>query len=102
MKGFKLTPNETEGSTKEFCFTLIKADEDYLFASETEEELKGWVDAIGKALEKAPAPPLTKEKKQSRISQLGYKLKKNVGTKVATSTLGKKAIKSQLPEELTG
>jgi len=32
---------------------------------------------------------------------LGYKLKKNVGGKVASSTLGKKAITSQLPEELT-
>jgi hypothetical protein len=102
LKGFKVTPNDAEGSTKGSCFTLVKGEEDYLFASEDDADMNAWCDALGKALDKAPAPPLTKEKKQGRITQLGYKLKKNVGGKVATSTLGKKALKSQLPEELTG
>jgi len=74
---------------------------DLLLAAEDEEDWNEWVRAIEEAMSKGSAPPVKKEKRKTRAQEIAFKMKKNLGTKVATSKLGKKAIRSQAPEEIT-
>jgi len=74
---------------------------DLLLACEDESDWKEWVAAIEAGMTKGPAPPLKKEKRKTRAQEIAFRMKKNLGTKVATSKLGKKAIRSQAPEEVT-
>jgi len=100
LSGLKFNPNDSEGSTKKYCFTLKDDKNDYLFSCEDETEWKEWTTAIGANMTKGGAPPLKKEKKMSRIEQLAHNAKKSVISKATTSTLGKKAIRSHAPEEV--
>jgi len=100
LSGLKFNPNDNEGSTKKYCFTLKDDKVDYLFSCEDEAEWKEWTTAIQANMTKAPCPPLKKEKKKSRIEQLAKNAKKSVISKASTSTLGKKAIRSHAPEEI--
>jgi hypothetical protein len=92
---------QTENSGKKFTFSFRNDKQDLLLAAEEEQEWKEWVDAINANLSKDPAPPLKKEKRKSRAQEIAFKMKKNLGTKAAISPLGKKAIRSQAPEEIT-
>jgi len=91
---------ESEGSSQKYCFSLKNNDKDldYLFYCDEESDYKDWTEAISAAMTKDPQPPVKKEIRKSR--SLGYIIKKNVGGKAASSALGKKAIKSQTPEEV--
>jgi len=102
LKQLELYENDNEGSqSKKFCFSLKNDHLDYLFASEEEKDLEQWVAAIKACKFKNPCPPLKKEKRRSRASELAFRAKKNMAGKVATSGLGKKAIRSRAPEEIT-
>jgi len=96
-----LAKNDSEGSKKKFCFSLKSQDCDFLFRAETEEEYNKWIKAIEENRDKPPKPPLIKEKKQNRAQSLALRAKKNMLSKAATSTVGKKLMKSQAPEEIT-
>jgi len=80
---------------------LINEKEDYLFYVDDEADFKEWCTKIAANRDKAPSHPLEKEKKRSAMSKIASKAKKNVGQSLATSTLGKKAIKSKLPDEIS-
>jgi len=96
-----LLKNDPEGSKQKFCFTLKNQECDFLFRTETEEEFIKWTKAIEESKDKPVKPPLTKEKKQSRAQSLALRAKKNMLSKAATSSVGKKVMKSQAPEEVT-
>jgi len=101
LKKYKFTANDKEGSEKNFCWTLINDKEDYLFYVDDEADFKEWCTKIAANHDKPPSHPLEKEKKRSAMSKIASKAKKNVGQSLATSTLGKKAIKSKLPDEIS-
>jgi len=92
---------QIENSGKKFTFSFRNDKQDLLLASEDEQDWKEWVDSINANLSKDPAPPLKKEKRKTRAQEIAFKMKKNLGTKAAVSALGKKAIQSQAPEEIT-
>jgi len=92
---------QTENSGKKFTFSFKNDKLDLLLAAEEEQEWKEWTDLIEANRNKGSAPPLKKEKRKTRAQEIAFKMKKNLGTKVATSALGKKAIRSQAPEEIT-
>jgi len=100
LKELKLNKEDKEGSSQKWCFTLKNEKNDYLFYCEDEAEWKEWTEALGKAMTKDSCAPLIKEKRKTRAQQLAFKVKKNVGSKVASSSLGMKTIKSQAPEEV--
>jgi len=92
---------ESEGSSsKKYCFVLRNDESDYLFGTDEEEEYNSWVAAIESSMKKQPCPPLKKEKRLSRAQQMAFKAKKSVIQKAATSAVGKKAIRSNAPEEV--
>jgi len=92
---------EDETSGKKFTFGFKNEKQDLLLAAEDEQDWKDWIAAIEANKSKGPAPPLKKEKRKTRAQEIAFKMKKNLGTKAATSKLGKKAIRSQAPEEIT-
>jgi len=92
---------QTENSGKKFTFSFKNDKLDLLLAAEDDQDWKEWVTVIEANQNKGPAPPLKKEKRKSRAQEIAFKMKKNLGTKAATSPLGKKAIRSQAPEEIT-
>jgi len=100
LSALKLNPNETEGSTKKYCFQLKDEKESYLFSCEDESDWKEWTTAVQANMNKSPCPPLKKDKKKSRMEQLAQNAKKNVISKATSSALGKKAIRSHAPEEV--
>jgi len=100
LSGLKFTSNDSEGSSKKYCFSLKDDKVDYLFSCEDEAEWKEWTNAVQANMSKAACPPLKKEKKKSRIEQLAKNAKKSVISKASTSSLGKKAIRSHAPEEV--
>jgi len=100
----KFTKDESssENSGKKFTFGFKSDKVDLLLAVEEEEDWKEWISSIEANMSKGAAPPLKKEKRKSRAQEIAFKMKKNLGTKAATSKLGKKAIRAQAPEEITG
>jgi hypothetical protein len=90
-----------QNTNKQFSFSLKDDKRDLLLAAEEESEFNEWVTAIEKNLKKDSRPPLKKEKRKSRAKELAFKAKKNMVGKVGTSAIGKKAIRSQAPEEVT-
>jgi len=100
LNQLKLFKADSEGSSQKYCFALKNDALDFLFYCEDEAEWKEWTEAVEKASSKGPAPPLKKEKRKSRAAELAHKVKKNALGKAATSTLGKKALRSQAPEEV--
>jgi len=100
VKFFKDDP-QTENSGKKFTFGFRNEKIDLLLGAEDEQDWKEWIEAVEANLTKSPAPPLKKEKRKTRAAEIAFKMKKNLGTKAATSPLGKKAIRSQAPEEIT-
>jgi len=97
----QLTKNDSQGSKKKFCFSLKNQDCDFLFRTETEEEYNKWIKGIEENKAKPPKQPLSKEKKQHRAQSLALRAKKKMISKAATSSVGKKLMKSQAPEEIT-
>jgi hypothetical protein len=87
--------------TNYLTFILKNDSQEYLFAADDKEDFQGWLKSLEAAKSKPPSPPLTKEKKKSRVASLAQKTKKNVGGKLATSKLGKRALKANAPEEIT-
>jgi len=100
LNELKLFKDDNEGSSQKFCFALKNDKSDFLFYCDEEVDWKEWTEAIEKNMSKDPCSPLKKEKRKSRAQELAFKLKKNVGGKAANSIIGKKAIKSQTPEEV--
>jgi len=90
-----------ESCGKKCTFGFRSDKVDLLLATEDEVDWKEWVAAIEANMSKGPAAPLKKERRKTRAQEIAFKMKKNLGTKVATSKLGKKAIRSQAPEEIT-
>ncbi|PRP84362.1 hypothetical protein PROFUN_08227 [Planoprotostelium fungivorum] len=89
----------TEGSTKKLVMTFQNKAEDIVFAFETEEEYNEWFTKIKGNVGQDPKPPLKRVKKMGKMQTLAYKTKKNVGGKVANSSIGKKLIRDNAPEE---
>jgi len=96
----KLNKNESEGTKKPFAFSLKNDVHEFLFRAADATDHEKWVNVIEINLQKDPKPPLEKEKKKSRLTNLKDRTKKNVGGKLATSALGKKALQSQTPDEI--
>jgi len=90
-----------ENSGKKCSFGFRNDKMDLLLATEDEVEWKEWVSAIEANMTKGPSPPLKKKKRKTRAQEIAFRMKKNLGSKVATSKLGKKAIRSQAPDEIT-
>jgi len=93
--------SSTETSGKKFTFGFKTDKVDLLLAAEEEQDWKDWIAVIESNMSKGAAPPLKKDKRKTRAQDIAFKMKKSLGTKVATSKLGKKAIRSQAPEEIT-
>jgi len=100
LNELKLFKDDKEGSSQKFCFALRNDTHDYLFYLDEENDYKDWIEAIEKSMNKESRPPLKKEKRKTRAQELAYRLKKNTVGKAATSALGKKALRSQAPEEV--
>jgi len=100
LKELKLIKEDIEGSSQKYCFALKNDKQDFLFYCDEENDWKEWLDAIQKSMAKDSKPPLKKDKRKSRAQELAYRLKKNTVGKAATSALGKKALRSQAPEEV--
>jgi len=92
--------SNTQGSTKKLVITFQNKAEDIVFAFDEEEDYNSWLTAIRGNVGKDPAPPLKKEKKMSKMQELSYKAKKNMAGKVANSSMGKKLIRDNAPEEV--
>jgi len=90
-----------EGSKYKYTLSFKSDKQDLLLAVEEEAEWKEWIAIVETNMPKSPAPPLKKEKRKSRAQELAFRMKKNVGQAAATSKLGKAAIRSQAPEEVT-
>jgi len=101
LNGMKFNKEEpSEGKT--FCFSLSNDSTHFIFYSDDEEDYKEWIHAISINLMKSPCSPLPKLKKNARMkTTLSQRAKKNVAGKFAASAVGKKAIRSQAPEEVT-
>jgi len=100
LNKLKFDPNDNEGSTQKFCFSLKNDSFDYLFYCEEQSDWEEWTKSIIANMEKDPQPPMKKEKRKNKAQELAYRMKKGVGEKAASSHLGKKAIKSQTPDEV--
>jgi len=100
LRQLKLDPNDNEGSSQRFCFSLKNDKRDYLFYLEEQSEWEEWTKSLAANMLLEPQPPMKKEKRKNKAQELAYRMKKNVGEKAASSPLGKKAIKSQTPEEV--
>jgi len=90
-----------EGTKYRYTLSFKSDKQNLLLAAEEEADWKEWITIIEANRSKGPAPPLKKEKRKSRAQELAFKMKKNVGQAAATSKLGKAAIRSQAPEEIT-
>jgi len=90
-----------EGSKYNYKLSFKNDKQDLLLAADDETDWKEWVSAIEANAGKSPAPPLKKEKRKTSAQDLAFRMKKNVGQAAATSKLGKAAIRSQAPEEVT-
>jgi len=97
----KFSKETPEGTKYKYTLSLKTDKQDLLLGLEEENEWREWVTAIEGNLSKNPAPPLKKEKRKTRAQDLAFKISKNMGQAAATSKLGKKAIRSQAPEEIT-
>jgi len=87
--------------TNYLTFILKGASQEYLFAADDKDDHAGWINALTANASKPASPPLAKEKKKSRVASLASRTKKTVGGKLATSKLGKRALKANAPEEVT-
>lgn len=85
---------------KDHAFSFKKDDTLIVFAADEEQDYQECLKVIEANKGKEPTSPLPKEKKKSRASKWAQKAKKNVGVKIATSAVGKKALKSIAPEEM--
>jgi len=101
LQEVKFVKEQSEVSGKKLTFGFKNDKQDLLLAAEDEQDWKEWITIIEANMSKGPAPPLKKEKRKTRAQEIAFKMKKNLGTKAATSKLGKKAIRSQAPEEIT-
>jgi len=101
LANMKFSKEQLPNAGKQFTFSVKDDKRDLLLACEEESEWKEWTTAIENSVKKEPRPPLKKEKRKSRAKELAFKAKKNMVGKVGTSALGKKAIRSQAPEEVT-
>eukprot|EP01119_Soliformovum_irregulare_P006897 TRINITY_DN19302_c0_g1_i1.p1 TRINITY_DN19302_c0_g1~~TRINITY_DN19302_c0_g1_i1.p1 ORF type:complete len:316 (-),score=102.50 TRINITY_DN19302_c0_g1_i1:171-1118(-) len=100
LKGLSLVKEEKVDSKDKFAFALRGEGRELVLATEDEKDRAEWTTAIEANLSKDPAPALKKEKRKTRAQELALKFKMNAASKAASSSLGKKAIKSQAPEEL--
>jgi len=92
--------SQSSSKSRQWCFAMKNDTSDYLFSCEDEIELKEWITALEAGKKKTPCAPLLKEKRMSRASSLAFKTKKNLAGAVASTPLGKKAIRAKAPEEL--
>lgn len=89
-----------EGAKTKFVFQIKGGKRDLHLCAEDDEDRKSWCDAIEAGFSKETAPPLKKEKRKGRAQELAFKMKKNAVGKAVASPLGKRAIRSQAPEEV--
>eukprot|EP01116_Phalansterium_solitarium_P024164 TRINITY_DN8773_c0_g1_i1.p1 TRINITY_DN8773_c0_g1~~TRINITY_DN8773_c0_g1_i1.p1 ORF type:complete len:334 (+),score=101.55 TRINITY_DN8773_c0_g1_i1:98-1099(+) len=93
--------DQKDKKSKKLKFSVETAKEVTVFAVEDAAELEDWISSLNAHLSLPPSPPLTKEKKRSRMQKIAFQAKKNVAGKVATSALGKAAFRSKIPEEVS-
>ncbi|KAL6071169.1 hypothetical protein QOT17_006408 [Balamuthia mandrillaris] len=75
---------------------------EFLLATKSREDWVEWVAALKANTNKEPQPPLSKEKRKAgALRSLRQRTTKNVVGKVATSTMGKRAVKARIPPEVT-
>jgi len=97
----KFSTETPKDSKYKYTLSFRNDKQDLLLALEEEQDWKEWVAVVEANMSKGPAPPLKKEKRKTMAQELAFKMKKNVGQKAATSKLGKRAIRTQAPEEVT-
>jgi len=98
-KGSSIGTADEKG--KEWCFELKTPDQTVLLGGPDEKEMNSWMKDLTDAFGKAPTSAPDKEGMGRTKDGLMSRAKKNVASKAATSTVGKKAMAKALPEELT-
>eukprot|EP01099_Mayorella_cantabrigiensis_P000575 TRINITY_DN1258_c0_g1_i1.p1 TRINITY_DN1258_c0_g1~~TRINITY_DN1258_c0_g1_i1.p1 ORF type:complete len:312 (-),score=72.91 TRINITY_DN1258_c0_g1_i1:162-1097(-) len=100
VSGTTVHPVDEKG--KEWCFEIKTGDKDHMLLSAPDEkEMKGWISDLKDSIGKPAQTPPDKEGLVRTKDGLMSRAKKNVASKAATSSVGKKAMAKALPEELT-
>jgi len=86
---------------KEWCFEVKTGDNVMLLSAPDEKEMKQWIVDIKESIGKPQQSPPDKEGLVRTKDGLMSRAKKNMASKAATSSVGKKAMAKALPEELT-
>jgi len=71
----------------------------FFLAATSKEEVEGWYAVLPAAVSKNPGPIPQKEKQKKKKSSMAFRVVKNTGSIVASSGVGKAAVRGVVNEE---
>jgi hypothetical protein len=102
LKNLKLNKNvPVPELEKTFGFCLANEKNYHLLIADDEADYNEWIAKIEANLTKDARPPLTKDKKMTKMQNALRKAKANLGNKLASTSVGQGILKTSLPDEIT-